>query len=209
MPFSLSVGQDPRGRHARGGARRRRLRQSAEGPGGRAMAGAATPGSAQEFQVNVGDRVFFETDSSALTPQAQATLDRQVQWLNQYSQLRLHRRRPRRRARHARIQPRARRPPRHRGARLHDRARHRRQPHAHRLLRQGAAGRRLRRHLLLVAEPPRRHGARRRRLTEFPQSPRKRARRAGGPFHFHQCVEVWPNCWCGCRRHPIARSSLP
>ena len=48
------------------------------------MAGVATPGSAQDFQVNVGDRVFFETDSSALTPQSMATLDRQVQWLNQY-----------------------------------------------------------------------------------------------------------------------------
>ena len=52
--------------------------------GGAGMAGAATPGSTQDFQVNVGDRVFFETDSSALTPQAMATLDRQVQWLGQY-----------------------------------------------------------------------------------------------------------------------------
>ena len=51
-----------------------------------AMAGGnATPGSSQDFQVNVGDRVFFETDSSNLTPQAMATLDRQVQWLGQYS----------------------------------------------------------------------------------------------------------------------------
>jgi peptidoglycan-associated lipoprotein len=49
-----------------------------------AQAGAATPGSAQDFQVNVGDRVFFETDSSALTAQARGTLDRQVQWLAQY-----------------------------------------------------------------------------------------------------------------------------
>jgi peptidoglycan-associated lipoprotein len=49
-------------------------------------AGAPAPGSSQEFQVSVGDRVFFETDSSALTPQAQATLDRQVQWLMQYRQ---------------------------------------------------------------------------------------------------------------------------
>jgi peptidoglycan-associated lipoprotein len=46
--------------------------------------GAASPGTSQDFQVNVGDRVFFETDSSALTPQAMATLDRQVQWLGQY-----------------------------------------------------------------------------------------------------------------------------
>jgi peptidoglycan-associated lipoprotein len=48
-------------------------------------AGVATPGSAQDFQVNVGDRVFFETDSSALSGQATATLDRQVQWLQQYA----------------------------------------------------------------------------------------------------------------------------
>lgn len=50
------------------------------------IGGAATPGSAQDFQVNVGDRVFFTVDSSALTPEAQQTLTRQAQWLNQYSQ---------------------------------------------------------------------------------------------------------------------------
>jgi len=49
-------------------------------------AGSATPGSQQDFVVNVGDRVFFETDSSELTPQARATLDSQVQWLQRYSQ---------------------------------------------------------------------------------------------------------------------------
>ena len=48
--------------------------------------GAATPGSPQEFTVSVGDRVFFETDSSSLTAQAQATLDRQAQWLTKYAQ---------------------------------------------------------------------------------------------------------------------------
>src|ERR1700719_782356 len=46
---------------------------------------AATPGSAQDFVVNVGDRVFFETDSTELTPQARATLDKQAQWLAQYN----------------------------------------------------------------------------------------------------------------------------
>ena len=51
-----------------------------------AAAGVATPGSAQDFQVNVGDRVFFETDASTLTGQARLTLDRQAQWLNQYGQ---------------------------------------------------------------------------------------------------------------------------
>jgi peptidoglycan-associated lipoprotein len=50
-----------------------------------ALAGAATPGSQQDFIVNVGDRVFFETDSSELTPQARETLDKQAQWLNQYN----------------------------------------------------------------------------------------------------------------------------
>ena len=38
-------------------------------------AGQATPGSQQDFVVNVGDRVFFETDSTDLTPQSRATLD--------------------------------------------------------------------------------------------------------------------------------------
>ena len=56
--------------------------QAGMGAGG--AGGVATPGSAQDFQVNVGDRVFFETDQTSLTQQAMATLDRQVQWLGQY-----------------------------------------------------------------------------------------------------------------------------
>jgi peptidoglycan-associated lipoprotein len=48
-------------------------------------ANAAAPGSQQDFVVNVGDRVFFETDSSELTPQARETLDKQAQWLNNYN----------------------------------------------------------------------------------------------------------------------------
>jgi peptidoglycan-associated lipoprotein len=50
-----------------------------------ALAGAAAPGSQQDFVVNVGDRVFFETDSSELTDQARATLDKQSQWLANYN----------------------------------------------------------------------------------------------------------------------------
>ena len=49
-----------------------------------ASAGVATPGSQQDFVVNVGDRVFFETDSTELTPQSRSTLDKQAQWLQQY-----------------------------------------------------------------------------------------------------------------------------
>ena len=48
-------------------------------------AGSAAPGSQQDFVVNVGDRVFFETDSTELTPQARATLDKQAQWLTNYN----------------------------------------------------------------------------------------------------------------------------
>ena len=51
-----------------------------------AMASAASPGSQQDFVVNVGDRVFFETDSTDLTPQSRATLDKQAQWLTRYAQ---------------------------------------------------------------------------------------------------------------------------
>ncbi len=53
------------------------------GPGG------GPPGSQQEFLVSVGDRVFFETDSSALTATAQATLDKQAAWLNKYGNYRI------------------------------------------------------------------------------------------------------------------------
>jgi len=49
------------------------------------VAGSAAPGSAQDFVVNVGDRVFFETDSTELTPQARMTLDKQAQWLQHYN----------------------------------------------------------------------------------------------------------------------------
>ena len=49
-------------------------------------AGQATPGSQQDFVVNVGDRVFFDTDSTELTAQSRATLDKQAQWLTTYSQ---------------------------------------------------------------------------------------------------------------------------
>lgn len=48
--------------------------------------GTASPGSAQDFTVNVGDRIFFDTDSSSIRADAQQTLGRQAQWLNKYGQ---------------------------------------------------------------------------------------------------------------------------
>ena len=56
------------------------------GLGGAGGAGAASPGSTQDFTVNVGDRIFFDTDSSSIRADAQQTLQRQAQWLNQYPQ---------------------------------------------------------------------------------------------------------------------------
>ncbi|NSZ65001.1 peptidoglycan-associated lipoprotein Pal [Agrobacterium tumefaciens] len=47
-------------------------------------AGSAAPGSQQDFTVNVGDRIFFDTDSTSIRADAQQTLQRQAQWLARY-----------------------------------------------------------------------------------------------------------------------------
>lgn len=49
-----------------------------------AGATAATPGSPQDFVANVGDRVFFQVDSSTIDPTAARVLDRQAEWLQRY-----------------------------------------------------------------------------------------------------------------------------
>ena len=46
---------------------------------------SAAPGSQQDFVVNVGDRVFFESDQTDLSPQAVATLEKQARWLQSYN----------------------------------------------------------------------------------------------------------------------------
>ena len=46
----------------------------------------ATPGSPRDFAANVGDIVYFTTDSVDLSPEAQQTLAGQARWLQQYSQ---------------------------------------------------------------------------------------------------------------------------
>ncbi len=57
----------------------------AGGAGGAYGEGLPTgPGSEGEFVNNVGDRVFFAYDSSVLTSEGQATLERQAAWLKQY-----------------------------------------------------------------------------------------------------------------------------
>ena len=49
--------------------------------------GSATPGSQEDLVANVGDRVFYALDSSTLSPEARATLDRQAAWLARYPQV--------------------------------------------------------------------------------------------------------------------------
>jgi len=56
------------------------LAASAGGAGG-----VARPGTAQDFSVNVGDRVYFLADQTDLSPEARGILDRQAQWLQRYS----------------------------------------------------------------------------------------------------------------------------
>ncbi|MDX2288636.1 MAG: peptidoglycan-associated lipoprotein Pal [Hyphomicrobiaceae bacterium] len=57
---------------------------SLTGAGG--AGGPVVPGSQRDFAVNVGDIVYFTVDSSDLTPEAQQILQKQAQWLRQYSQ---------------------------------------------------------------------------------------------------------------------------
>lgn len=61
----------------------------ASGGGGASASsnGGAIPGSQQDLVANVGDRVFFAYDQTQLSSDARATLDRQVQWLQRYSQV--------------------------------------------------------------------------------------------------------------------------
>lgn len=42
------------------------------------------PGSVQDFVVNVGDRVYFDTDEYSIRADAQPVLAGQAQWLNRY-----------------------------------------------------------------------------------------------------------------------------
>jgi peptidoglycan-associated lipoprotein len=46
-----------------------------------------TPGSLEDFTVNVGDRVFFDFDRYDLKPEALAQLERQAAWLKSYPQV--------------------------------------------------------------------------------------------------------------------------
>jgi peptidoglycan-associated lipoprotein len=55
------------------------------GPNG-GKGGPVVPGTQRDFAVNVGDIVYFSSDSSDLTPESQTTLQKQSRWLAQYPQ---------------------------------------------------------------------------------------------------------------------------
>ena len=47
------------------------------------------PGTADDFRVNVGDTVFFDTDAHSVRADAQTVLQKQAAWLKQYPQVKL------------------------------------------------------------------------------------------------------------------------
>jgi len=51
---------------------------------GAAAASSIVPGSQEDLVANVGDRVFYDLNASALRSDAKATLDKQAAWLAKY-----------------------------------------------------------------------------------------------------------------------------
>jgi peptidoglycan-associated lipoprotein len=58
----------------------------ADGMGG---AGNVVPGTQADLVQNVGDRVFFATDSATLTAEGKATLERQATWMAKYGNVKV------------------------------------------------------------------------------------------------------------------------
>jgi hypothetical protein len=120
---------------------------AATSTGNTTTAAGITPGSQEDLVANVGDRVFFALDKSALTSDDKATLDRQQR--SDCRQLR--------RAWHRGIQHRPRPASRQRRARLSGRQGRFVGPHHHHQLWQGPPGRPRLQRRRLEAEPQRDH----------------------------------------------------
>jgi len=58
-------------------------------PPGAPVQTGVLPGSAQDFVVNVGDRVYFDTDEYTVRADAQPVLSNQAAWLSRYPQVRI------------------------------------------------------------------------------------------------------------------------
>ena len=57
------------------------------GAAGTGGVGSARPGSQEDLVASVGDRVFFDTDSSVVRGDGRGTLERQAGWLGRYPQV--------------------------------------------------------------------------------------------------------------------------
>lgn len=64
-------------------------KEEAPAPVASAPSSSISPGSAEDFRVNVGDTVFFETDQHSIRADAQSVLQKQAAWLKQYPQTKL------------------------------------------------------------------------------------------------------------------------
>jgi peptidoglycan-associated lipoprotein len=84
---ACSSSDDAKNANGAGGATTGSTSGSGYGAGGTGSAGRAAPGTEEDLVQSAGDRIFFDTDRSALTQQATATLDRQFAWLQQYPQV--------------------------------------------------------------------------------------------------------------------------
>jgi peptidoglycan-associated lipoprotein len=78
--MSGAAGAGAGGAGAAGGAGRGGIASSA-------LQGEPVPGTQEDLEVSVGDRVFFAYDSAVLSPVATQTLDRQAAWLKQYPEI--------------------------------------------------------------------------------------------------------------------------
>jgi peptidoglycan-associated lipoprotein len=64
-------------------------KEEAPAPVAQAPVSSITPGSAEDFRVNVGDSVFFDLDQHSIRADAQTVLQKQAAWLKQYPQVKL------------------------------------------------------------------------------------------------------------------------
>lgn len=58
------------------------------GDGSGVSESAVVPGSQEDLAQNVGDRVYYDFDSSVLSPEARQTLEAQAEWLKRYPDVR-------------------------------------------------------------------------------------------------------------------------
>lgn len=56
-------------------------------PNSPGFAGNVKPGTVEDFKVNVGNTIYFQTDQTSLTATARATLKRQAAWLKLYEKI--------------------------------------------------------------------------------------------------------------------------